>query len=74
MNYNLKVINFSEDDIIFEDEEKNIIYWPKNKLDQIPEIGDIIAFKIGENNSNSNTKNINPRELLNELLNIPKNK
>lgn len=72
MNYNLKVINFSEDDIIFEDEEKNIIYWPKNKLDQIPEIGDIIAFKIGENNSNSNTKNINPRELLNELLNIPK--
>lgn len=72
MNYNLKVINFSEEDIIFEDEEKNLIYWPKNKVPQIPELGEVLSFKIGDEQINKNQKDINPRELLNELLKIPK--
>lgn len=71
MNYNLKVVNFSESDIIFEDEEKNIIYWPKNKVPQIPEIGEIISFQIG-NDKKEKQSNHNPQELLNELLNISK--
>lgn len=72
MNYILKVINFTESDIIFEDEEKNIIYWPKNNIPQVPEIGEIINFKIGDEQITKNNKSINPQELLNELLNISK--
>ncbi len=72
MNYILKVINFTESDIIFEDEEKNIIYWPKNNVPQVPEIGEIINFKIGDEQIIKNNKSINPQELLNELLNISK--
>ncbi|NCB21103.1 MAG: hypothetical protein EOM88_04290 [Clostridia bacterium] len=72
MNYILKVINFTESDIIFEDEEKNIIYWPKNNVPQVPEIGEIINFKIGDEQITKNNKSINPQELLNELLNISK--
>ena len=67
MQYRLKVINFNENEVILEDEDKNIIYWPKTKLKEIPEIGETLTFNIGEIN-----KNISPQELINELLNIKK--
>lgn len=67
MQYKLKVINFNDDEVILEDETKNIIYWPKTKLKEIPEIGEILNFNIGDDKPN-----ISPEELLNELLNIKK--
>ena len=47
MNYELTVAGFSDDQVILQDQEKNIIYWPKEKLPQIPEIGQKLNFSIG---------------------------
>jgi hypothetical protein len=58
MNYELTVAGFSDDQIILQDDDKNIIYWPKNKLPKIPEIGQKINFSVG------NAK----ADILNELL------
>lgn len=68
MNYRLKVIDFSDDQVVLEDETKNIIYWPKEKLPAIPEIGQEIFFAINEQN-----KSQDPKELINELLKIDTN-
>jgi hypothetical protein len=58
MNYELTVAGFSDDQVILQDQEKNIIYWPKEKLPQIPEIGQKLNFSIGTDKAG----------LLNELL------
>jgi len=58
MNYELTVAGFSDDQIILQDEDKTLIYWPKNKLTHIPEIGQKINFYVG------NKKD----DILNELL------
>lgn len=68
MNYRLKVISFSDDQVVFEDEAKNIIYWPKENLPEIPEIDQEIIFSINEQ-----TQNQDPKELINELLKIDTN-
>jgi hypothetical protein len=60
MDYELKVAGFSQDQAILEDQDKNLIYWPKEKLPQIPEIGQILHFSIGTDKTS----------LLNELLNM----
>lgn len=67
MQYKLKVAGFTDDQIILEDESKNIIYWPKDKLPQIPELGQTINFNVGDEAINPD-----PKTLLNELLNIEK--
>ncbi|MBN2884353.1 hypothetical protein JXE04_00280 [Patescibacteria group bacterium] len=59
MNYELTVIDFKDDEVILQDKENRLIYWPKDKLLQIPEIGQTLIFSIGDNNK---------AELLNELL------
>lgn len=58
MNYELTVAGFSDDQVILQDQEKNLIYWPKEKLPQIPEIGQKLNFSIGTDKAG----------LLNELL------
>lgn len=58
MNYELTVAGFSDDQAILQDEDKNLIYWPKNKLSQIPEIGQKINFSVGDEKA----------DILNELL------
>lgn len=58
MDYILVVAGFSDDQVILKDNENNIIYWPKEKLPQIPEIGQKINFSIGTDKAG----------LLNELL------
>ncbi len=58
MNYELTVAGFSDDQVILRDQEKNLIYWPKEKLPQIPEIGQKLNFSIGTDKAG----------LLNELL------
>ncbi len=65
MEQKLKVMGFSDDQVIFENEERNIIYWPKNKLPLVPEIGQEVIFYI-----NSKNTNINPPDIINELLKI----
>ncbi len=58
MNYELTVAGFSDDQVILQDQEKNLIYWPKEKLPQIPEIGQKLNFSVGTDKAG----------LLNELL------
>lgn len=65
MDQNLKVIGFSDDQVILENEEKDIIYWPKNKLPLVPEIGQKIKFSINSSANNNQAHNV-----INELLNI----
>jgi len=60
MNYELTVVDFKDDEVVLKDEENRLIYWPKDKLPQIPEIGQTLNFSIGTNSK---------AELLNELLN-----
>lgn len=59
MNYDLEVIDFKGDEIILKDKDNQLIYWPKDKLPQIPTVGQILNFSIGTNNK---------VEILNELL------
>lgn len=59
MNYELTVVDFRDDEVVLKDKENTLIYWPKNKLPQIPKIGQILNFAIDINNK---------AELLNELL------
>lgn len=61
----LKVIGFSDDQVIFENDTKDIIYWPKNKLPLVPEIGEKITFYI-----NSKETNASPHDVINKLLKI----
>jgi hypothetical protein len=65
MEQELKVIGFSDDQVIFENDKKDIIYWPKNQLPLVPEIGESVRFSI-----NSNQEKAKPRDLINELLKI----
>ncbi|MGE5425661.1 MAG: hypothetical protein ACM3PZ_01125 [Bacillota bacterium] len=58
MEYELTVSGFSDDQVILKDKDNNIIYWPKDKLPQIPEIGQKLHFSIGTDKAG----------LLNELL------
>ena len=58
MDYELTVAGFSADQVILEDKENNLIYWPKEKLPQVPEIGQKLNFSIGTDKT----------ALLNELL------
>lgn len=58
MNYELNVTGFSDDQVILQDENKNLIYWPKDKLPQVPELGQKLYFSIGQEKT----------ALLNELL------
>lgn len=58
MDYELTVAGFSADQVILKDQENNLIYWPKEKLPHIPEIGQKINFSIGTDKV----------ALLNELL------
>ncbi len=58
MDYELTVAGFSADQVILEDKESNLIYWPKEKLPQVPEIGQKLNFSIGTDKT----------ALLNELL------
>lgn len=60
MNYKLKVLDFTEDQVIFQDEKGSLIYWPKNNLNELPKIGEVLFFSI-------NTRKI---DILNELLSI----
>lgn len=59
MDYELTVIDFGGDEVVLQDKEKRLIYWPKDKLPQIPEIGQVLNFSIDTNSK---------AELLNELL------
>lgn len=65
MEQELKVIGFSDDQVVFENKEKDIIYWPKKQLPLVPEIGEKVIFAI---NPQKNTNN--PRDVINELLKI----
>jgi len=58
MNYELTVAGFSDDQVILKDDNNSLIYWPKNKLPQIPFFWQKINFSIGDNRA----------EILNELL------
>ncbi len=58
MDYELTVAGFSAEQVILQDQDNNLIYWPKEKLPQIPEIGQKLNFSIGTNKAG----------LLNELL------
>lgn len=58
MDYEFTVDGFSSDQIILRDQNNNLIYWPKEKLPQIPEIGQKITFSIGNDKA----------RILNELL------
>lgn len=59
----LKVIDFSDDQVVFENSDKDIIYWPKNKLPKVPEIGQEITFFI-----DSIEKKHQAKDIINELL------
>jgi hypothetical protein len=65
MEHKLTVIGFSDDQVIFENKTKDLIYWPKNQLPLVPEIGEQLTFSI-----NSQKADTSPRELINELLKI----
>jgi len=58
MDYELVVVDFSGDQVVLKDHDNNLIFWPKDKLPQIPEIGQKIHFSIGTDKAS----------LLNELL------
>lgn len=59
MQYQLTVADFSDDQVVLRDEKGNLIYWPKDKLPQVPELGEKIVFSIGADDGS---------KILNELL------
>ncbi len=58
-SYKLKIKEILNAKVILEDEEYNLIYWPKDKMPKNIKINDIINFSVNENIS---------KDILNEIL------
>jgi hypothetical protein len=61
MQVNLKIKEEDKDKFILEDDNKNLISWPKNKLPKDLKIGDNVKFYINQAPA---------KEILNEILKI----
>lgn len=59
LSYKMKIKEILSNKIILEDENYNLIYWPKDKLKENIKVNDTITISINENPS---------KEILNELL------
>lgn len=66
MEYLLTIKDFSSHQVILQDQDNNLIYWPKYKLPENAIIGQIISFKIGaEINNEEQTL---AKKILGEIL------
>lgn len=71
MEYLLTIKDFSSQQVILQDSDNNLIYWPKDKIATQAIIGQLISFKIEENND-SNVKEKDSdlaKQILNEVFN-----
>ncbi len=59
MEFNLKIKKEENDKFILEDENNNLIYWPKDKIPQDLTVGDNLKISINQNSA---------KEILNEIL------
>lgn len=66
MEYLLTIRDFSSHQAILQDQDNNLIYWPKDKLPKEAVIGQLISFKI-EAESSQLEKNL-AKQILGEIL------
>jgi hypothetical protein len=66
MEYLLTIRDFSSHQTILQDQDNNLIYWPKDKLPKNAVIGQLISFKIEAENSQLE-KNL-AKQILGEIL------
>ncbi|MFZ2310091.1 MAG: hypothetical protein WAW11_00940 [Patescibacteria group bacterium] len=66
MEYLLTIRDFSSHQAILQDQDNNLIYWPKDKLPKDAVIGQLISFKI-EAETNQSEKNL-AKQILGEIL------
>ncbi len=67
MEYLLKIKDFSSQQVILQDQDNNLIYWPKDKIPANAVIGQLISFKIEDDQKKEDT--ILPKKILNEIFN-----
>lgn len=70
MNYSLVIEGLSSCQATLKDKDNNLIYLPLEKLPSNLKIGQTINLQI--NFETANPKNINAKEILNELLGVKK--
>jgi hypothetical protein len=66
MEYLLTIRDFSSQQAILQDQDNNLIYWPKDKLPNNAVIGQLISFKI-EAETSQLEKNL-AKQILGEIL------
>ena len=66
MEYLLTIRDFSSHQAILQDQDNNLIYWPKDKLPEGAVIGQLISFKI-ESGIKDQEKTL-AKQILGEIL------
>jgi hypothetical protein len=66
MEYLLTIRDFSSYQAILQDQDNNLIYWPKDKLPKNAAIGQLISFKV-EFEAKNEEKNL-AKQILGEIL------
>ncbi len=66
MEYLLTIRDFSSHQAILQDQDNNLIYWPKNKLPDNAVIGQLISFRV-EAESGQPEKKL-AKQILGEIL------
>lgn len=66
MEYLLTIKDFSSHQVILQDQDNNLIYWPKDKLPSTAVIGQLISFKV-ESGTNNAEKTLS-KKILEEIL------
>lgn len=66
MEYLLTIRDFSSHQAILQDQDNNLIYWPKDKLPADAIVGQVISFKI-EEKAHNQEKTL-AKQILGEIL------